>query len=83
MKKITRVRDSLNLITIYVSECDKFSYEFQKDMPELNKKYIQGYIKRENVKIEKKCNIMYQEEDYYSQGVRYKKLIGGGIKYLN
>lgn len=46
MKKITRVKDNLNLITIYVSECDKFSYEFQKDMPELNERHMLDYIKR-------------------------------------
>lgn len=64
MKKITRVKDNLNLITIYISECDKFSYEFQKDMPELNEKHMLDYIKRETAQIMKKCSILYLVEDY-------------------
>lgn len=46
MTKIRRSNDDLGQPVIYVQECDKFSYEFQKDMPKLNQKHMQDYIKR-------------------------------------
>ena len=50
MTKIGKIRDELGLPVIYVQECDRFSYEFQKDMPKLNQKHIADYIKRKNAK---------------------------------
>ena len=50
MAKIRRSNDELGQPVIYVQECSKFSYEFQKDMPWLNERYLQDYIKRKNAK---------------------------------
>ncbi len=58
MTKIKKAKDSWGQYVIYVQECDKFSYEFQKDMPKLNKKYILGYIKRKNAEKLKKYVII-------------------------
>lgn len=58
MTKIRRSNDELGQPVIYVQECSKFSYEFQKDMPKLNQKHIQDYIKRKNAKKLKNCIII-------------------------
>lgn len=58
MTKTKKSKDDLGQLVIYVQECSKFSYEFQKDMPKLNEKYMQDYIKRENVKKLKKYDII-------------------------
>ena len=50
MKKIRKVKDSWGDPFINVYKCDKFSYEYQPDMPWLNERHLQDYIKRENVK---------------------------------
>lgn len=54
MTRIKKAKDSWGQIVIYVEKCERFSYEFQKDMPKLNEKHILGYIKRKNAeKLEK------------------------------
>ena len=58
MKKIRKVKDSWGDTFINVYECDKFSYEYQPDMPWLNERYLQDYIKRQNVKKYKNCIII-------------------------
>ena len=50
MTKIRKSKDDWGQVVIYVQECSKFSYEFQKDMPKLNKKHMLDYIKRKNAK---------------------------------
>ncbi len=58
MTKIKKSKDDLGQLVIYVQECNKFSYEFQKDMPKLNKKHMLGYIKRKNAKKLGSCIII-------------------------
>lgn len=84
MKKIKKDKDSWGDTIISVYECDKFSYEYQPDMPKLNEKYIKDYIKRKNAKIEGFYDKLYLVENYYKDnwGDRYNKILGGGIKYL-
>lgn len=73
MKKTVRIRDDWGQIVIYVEECEKFLYEFQKDMPKLNKENMMSYIKRKNAKIKRNHDIMYLVENYYNNnwGDRY------------
>ncbi|MCI8621999.1 MAG: hypothetical protein HFJ50_10295 [Clostridia bacterium] len=58
MKKIKKTKDSWGDTFINVYECDEFSYEYQPDMPWLNERYLQDYIKRKNVKKYKNCIII-------------------------
>ena len=64
MKEIKRCKDSYGEYIIYVGKCEKFLYEFQKDIPKLNNEYIIDYIKRKNAKIKGIYGIMYLVENY-------------------
>lgn len=77
MTKIKKVKDDWGEPVIYVQECSKFSYEFQEDMPKLNQKHMQDYIKRENAKKLKKYVIISIGELYLCEiiaGKRYRIL---------
>ena len=74
MKKIKKDKDSCGDTIISVYECDKFSYEYQPDMPRLNEKHMISYIKRKNAEIERFYDKLYLVENYYNDnlGDRYK-----------
>ena len=59
-------KDSWGDIFINVYECDKFSYEYQSDMPKLNQKYMLDYIKRKNAKkLKNYIIILYRRIVFY------------------
>lgn len=65
MKKIEKAKDSLSLPVIYVQECDRFSFEYQKDLPKLNQRHTKKvYIKSERLPDMEKYNNMYKEKNY-------------------
>ena len=73
MKRIKKDKDSWGDTIINVYECDKFSYEYQPDMPKLNEKHIASYIKRKNAKIERNHDRIYLVGNYCNNnlGSRY------------
>ena len=63
MREITREKDDWAQYVIYVQKCDRYEYEYQPDMPWLNKKES---IHKTSKFVNKRINdIMVSRENYF------------------